>query len=95
MQITKKPAAKIFSFDQVEMTEARVEEFIQAERVSGRSDGYEFSLGVMSACCKFDGVAQPIEELRNMSGKDFLELSKAINGDEPAPATAPEKLPGE
>ena len=95
MLITRIPASKVFEATAVEMTEVHVEEFIQAERIAGRSDGYEFSLAVMSAACKFDGVAQPVEELRNMRSADFLELSKVINGAEPAPATAPVKLPGE
>lgn len=95
MQITRKPASDVFSFDRVEVTDARVEEFIQAERVSGKTDGFEFSVAVMSACCVFDDKKQPVEELRKMSHADFLELSRAINGEGPAPATGPAKLPGE
>ena len=93
MKITKIAAVKPFTFDKVEMTETCVEDFIQAERMAGRPDGYEFSLAVMSVSCKFDGVGQPPEELRKMRSSDFLELSTAINGAVAAPTTEPEKSP--
>lgn len=90
MKITKiEGAKKPFKPESVDAREARVKDLIEAERISGKSSGFEFLCGVVSRCCTFDGQAQPPEEVQEMGITDFLELTGVLelNGQEISPDT--------
>ena len=77
MEIVKKES-KTLKAKTVELREATVDDLLQAERIAGRADGLEFMLAVLSQVALFDGQAQPAEELRRLSSKDFLAISKEL-----------------
>lgn len=60
---------------EVEIRESLVEDLIAAERISGKTQGFEFLAAVLSQVGMFDGQAQPPEELKRLPTKDFLELA--------------------
>lgn len=91
MNITKvEDANKTFKPKDVKVREAKVRDLIEAERVSGKSSGFEFLCGVVSQCCTFDNQAQPPEEVQLLSMTDFLELTDVLglNGTAISPATS-------
>ncbi len=91
MKINKvEGAVKPLVVNEVEVREAMVKDLIQAERISGKAQAYEFLSGVISQCCKFDGQAQPPEEVQRLGMTDFLELTEALglNGQAISPDTS-------
>jgi len=77
MEIVKKES-KTLKVQKVELREATVEDLLKAERIAGKTDGFEFMLAVLSQVALFDGQPQPAEELRRLSSKDFLAISKEL-----------------
>lgn len=75
MKITKVDnSAKFLQVEAVEMEKPTVEALINAERISGKSQGYEFLAAVVSQVAKFDGNSLPMEEVKRLSSKDFLSI---------------------
>lgn len=83
MKITKvEGSKKPFKPQNVEIQDVLVEDLITAERVSGKSSGFQFLAAVAAAACIFDGKREPAEEVQRMEMDDFLELTDAcgLNG---------------
>ncbi|WP_298438071.1 hypothetical protein [Geobacter sp.] len=79
MKITKVAGArKPLEVEEVEIRESLVEDLVTAERIVGKTEGFEFILAVLSQVALFDGQPQPVEELRRLSSKDFLAISKEL-----------------
>ena len=78
MKVTKVDQPGVFRPQDVQIREPLVEDLINAERVSGKSSGFEFLAAVAASVCIFDGAAQPVEEVQKLSAADFLELSVAL-----------------
>jgi len=78
MKVTKIEQQGVFSPQDVEVREPLVEDLINAERISGKSSGFEFLAAVAASVCIFDGVAQPAEEVQKLAAKDFLSLSEGL-----------------
>jgi phage FluMu protein gp41 len=78
MKITKKPT-DVLKVEDVELAEPTVETLIAAERISGKSSGFEFLACVLSQVGSFDGQALPPEEVRKLSSKDFLSLAGELD----------------
>jgi hypothetical protein len=57
-----------------------MEDVILAERVTGKTDGVEFQLALLSQVGTFDGQKLPMEELRRLSMKDFLSIAEQLLG---------------
>lgn len=84
MKVTKKSGNNV-TFREVELREALVADMLAAERMSGRVEGYEFSLALLSQIGTFDGQTLPPDELRRLSVKDFLAIAEAAGlGEVPA-----------
>lgn len=84
MKVTKKSGNSV-TFKEVELREALVADMLAAERISGKAEGYEFSLALLSQIGTFDGQALPPDELRRLSVKDFLAIAEAAGlGEVPA-----------
>jgi hypothetical protein len=79
MKVTKVEQKGIFRPQDVQVREPLVDDLINAERISGKSSGFEFLAAVAAAVCVFDGAAQPAEEVQRLTAKDFLELSDALD----------------
>lgn len=99
MKVTK-VESKSFKPEAVEIREPLVDDLIAAERISGKSQGFEFLSAVASQVCTFDGVKQPPEEVRRLSSKDFLSLADELDIADvqtlpSAPSTLSEKESGE
>jgi hypothetical protein len=77
MEIVKK-GSKTLKVDKVELREAIVDDLLKAERIVGKTEGFEFILAVLSQVALFDGQPQPVEELLRLSSKDFLTISKEL-----------------
>jgi hypothetical protein len=76
MKITKvESTQKPFAPENVEVRDSLVEDLVNAEQITGKSNGFAFLAAVASAACIFDGQKVPPEEVRRMRTKDFLELS--------------------
>lgn len=69
---------KPLEINEVDIRDALVEDLIQAERIAGKPQGFEFLLAVLSQVGTYDGQALPPEELRRLKGKDFLDLSEEL-----------------
>lgn len=67
-------------FNNVEIREPVMQDVINAERITGRTDGVEFQLALLSQCGTFDGRTLPPEDLRGLSMKDFLSISTELLG---------------
>lgn len=74
MKITKKTGGDVLKVDNVELNEPTVGTLIAAERISGKSSGFEFLAAAISQVGTFDGKPLPPEEIRRLSSSDFLEL---------------------
>lgn len=75
MKITKiENVIKPYRPENVEVRECVVADLILAERITGKVEGFEFMSAVASQVCKFDGQAQPPEEVRKMTTRDFSRL---------------------
>ena len=77
-KVKKVENANVFKFQEVEYRNALVADSINAEKVSGQSEGIEFLLALMAECCTFDGKKVVYEQIRQMESDDFLELSEAL-----------------
>ncbi|BDV42441.1 hypothetical protein GURASL_13640 [Geotalea uraniireducens] len=76
MKITKvEGSKKPLTVESVEIRESLVEDLIHAERISGKTQGFEFLAAVLSQIGTFDGQLLAPEELRRLPTKDFLELA--------------------
>lgn len=80
MKIKKTKATDILRFKEVEMREASVEDEIQAVKISGVDQGYDFQLALLAVLCTFDGQKYVMEDLKKLSRADFLQLLKALTG---------------
>ena len=78
MKITKKESNRL-QFKEVELREPVVGDLIHAERVTGKVDGVDFSVALLSAIGTFDGKTLPPEELSKLSAADFLALSRELD----------------
>lgn len=65
---------------EVEIIEPLMENVILAERITGKTDGVEFQLALLSQLGTFDGEKLPPEELRRLSMKDFLSIASELLG---------------
>jgi hypothetical protein len=79
MKITKVENTNVFRPNSVDVRPPLVEDLINAERISGKIEGVEFTTALISQVTTFDGQAQPPEELRRLSSKDFLSLSAELD----------------
>ncbi len=79
MKITKVEGnKKPLQVTEVEIRESLVEDLINAERISGKTQGFEFLAAVLSQVGTFDGQALPPEELKRLPLKDFLGLASEL-----------------
>ena len=74
MKITRKKSQGTFNPEAVEIREPLVEDLIAAERITGKTEGYEFAVAVISQVATFDGRPVPPEEVRRLPKADFLSL---------------------
>lgn len=74
--------AVTFTFDQVEIRDPLMKDFIKAETAAKENKGYKFSVCLLHFICKFEGKQVPIEELEKMDFSDFLELMTSIGLEE-------------
>lgn len=65
-------------FKEVTIRRPKVKDYITAERIAGNNEGIKYSVALMSQICVFDGNRLPPEEIEEMDGIDFLELSNAL-----------------
>lgn len=89
MKITRKKVETL-TFESVEISEPTVDDLLKAERIAGKSEGLEFMLVLLSQVGTFDGKALPPEELRRLSGKDFLDISMELQLPQEAASAPPE-----
>lgn len=87
MKIIKKEAAKS-EFKEVEVREALAGDLSAAERITGKTEGVEYTIAVISQCCVFDGQKLPPEALGGLSTTDLTVLGNAVA---PGPADGPGK----
>ncbi len=78
MKIKKVERKDKLKVQEVEITEPLVEDFLQAEKIAGTDRGFSYALALLSRIALFDGRKLPPEEIRKLSGKDFLELAEAF-----------------
>jgi hypothetical protein len=71
---TEAAAAKHFEFKELGYREVTFEDMLQAQRISGESDGNGFKLAIMAQVCTFDGKLVTYEDLKALRWSDFLEL---------------------
>ncbi len=80
MEIVVAKADKKKQFTKIEIREALMSDVIQAERMTGKTDGMEFQLALLSQVGTFDGEKLPPEGLQGLSMKDFLSISTELLG---------------
>ena len=78
MNVTKVTTKPPFKPENVDVRAVLVEDLINAEQATGKSQGYAFLCGVISQAAVFDGQAQPPEEVRRLSMADFLTLTDEL-----------------
>jgi hypothetical protein len=75
MKVTRvENEVKPLKFDEVAIREPLVGDLILAERISGKTEGYEYAAAVISQIATFDGQSLPPEEIRRIGKTDFLSL---------------------
>lgn len=79
MKITKTENEAALKIEEVNLRKPIVADLIAAERISGKSQGFEFLAAVVSQVGKFDGKSLLPEDLQRMSGNDFLSLSTELD----------------
>jgi len=80
MKISRSAAgAAVFRPNDVTVREPLVEDMIVAERISGKTQGFEFLAALMSQTATFDGVRVPIEDVRRLSSTDFLSIAAELD----------------
>lgn len=67
------------TFTTVEVREPLVDDLIQAERMTGKEQGIEFAVALVSRIATFDGKRLPPEDLRQLAVRDFLLLGSALD----------------
>lgn len=67
--------------DEVKVRQPVAEDFIRAEKIAGKSTGFEFALALMSLVATFDGEKKVFEDLKQLSFDDFFLLSQKVMGD--------------
>jgi hypothetical protein len=82
MEITVQPAAKRLAFEVVEIREPLMEDVVIAERISGKTDGVDFQLALLSQIGTFDGEAKVYEDLRQLPMKDFMTITAHVFNEE-------------
>ena len=80
MQIKVKKPENQLKPKEVEINEPLMDDVILAERVTGKTDGVDFQLALLSQVGTFDGQKLPMEDLRRLSMKDFLSISQELLG---------------
>jgi hypothetical protein len=80
MKIAVVKAEKRRRFERVEIREPLMQDVILAERVTGKTEGVEFQLALLSQVGTFDGQRLPPEELKGVSMQDFLAISTELLG---------------
>ncbi len=78
MNIKKIDNKSMFTFETIEMREPVLQDFINAEMISGSMKGFKFIIGLISETCLFDGKKALFEDLLNMRSEDFLSVSEAM-----------------
>lgn len=78
MKITK-TENRAFRPADVTVREPLVEDMIAAERISGKTQGFEFLAALMSQTATFDGERVPIEDVRRLSSADFLSIAAELD----------------
>lgn len=79
MQINKVQGdQKPFEPKSVDVRDCLVDDLINAERITGKSTGFEFLAAVAASACVFDGQKVPPEDVKRLRSADFLDLSDAL-----------------
>lgn len=65
-------------FQEITIRKPKVKDFIKAERITGTTEGLEYAVALISQICLFDGKKIPPEEIEEMEGTDFLQLSGVL-----------------
>jgi hypothetical protein len=65
-------------YEEVEVREALSGDLAAAERISGKTEGIEFTIAVISQCCVFDGEKLPPEALTSLTVDDLTALGNAV-----------------
>lgn len=80
MKVTRvENEVKPLKFNEVGIREPLVGDLITAERISGKTEGYEYAAAVISQVGTFDRQSLPPEEIRRISKTDFLSLLAAAD----------------
>lgn len=84
------PQKEPFRPQSVDVTVPVVEDLINAERITGKSSGFEFLAAVVASACIFDEERRPVEDVRRMEMSDFLTLTDecGLNGQAISPDTS-------
>lgn len=77
MKIDVKKAEGL-KFENVEAREAEVQDMLNAQRASGKTEGIDYTIALFSEICLFDGKKLTVEDLRKLSMSDFLELQNGL-----------------
>lgn len=78
MKINKLTTNNTFAAANVEVRDPLVEDLIEAERMTGKNQGFEFLIAVIARCCTFDGKTLFPDELRKLPSADFLAISESL-----------------
>lgn len=77
MKITiKKSEAK--EYQNIEIREPKVADFLEAERIAGKSEGVGFITALTACICIFDGQKLTYEDVQGLPIPLFLDLQKAL-----------------
>jgi len=69
---------KPLEFKEVYVSPAQAGELAAAERITGKTDGIEYTIAVISQCCTFDEKKLPPEDLSGLSIDDLTALGNAV-----------------
>lgn len=81
MQINRIENENVLKFENVDIRKPSAEDFIRAEKIAGKNQGFEFVLALMSIIATFDGEKKVFEDLKKLSFDDFFLLSQEVMGD--------------
>lgn len=76
--VKKIKETKGFEFKEVGYREVVFGDMTNAQRISGESDGNQFTLAIIALTCEFDGKPATFEDLQTLKWADFLELSGLV-----------------
>lgn len=77
MNITIKKS-DVKEYQNIEVREPKVSDFLEAERIAGKSEGVAFLTALTASICTFDGLRLTYEDVQGLPVSSFLELQKTL-----------------